>query len=195
MITIRKYRPEDERDWVRCRVLSMLDTTLYSDVLTAKPDYPNPAVSVVADHGGRIVGLLDVEYDLPDRTVCYRGRSPGGIIRSLAVLPEYRCEQVATHLLKYACSLLREEGIAHLEAWSRLEDESACIFLQRRQFQETYRYLHFSADGPACTAFAPGKILDCFILRLYGEYTGSDPDRIREMASRTWDCALFEREI
>ena len=195
MITIRKYRRDDERDWVRCRVLSMLDTTWYDDVLTSKPSYQNPAVQVVADYNGRIVGLMDVEYDLPIRGICYRRETPGGVIRTLAVLPEYRGEQVATHRLKYACDLLREEGIGHLEAWVRKDDAPACTFFQRRDFQSSYSYYHFYASSPQCRSFGDCRMLDCFIMKVYGEYIGGSPDLIREKADRVYECLLYERSF
>lgn len=195
MITIRKYRRDDERDWVRCRVLSMLDTSQYDDVLPAKPVYSNPSIQVVADYNGKIVGLMDVECDSPLRSICYRQHSPGGIIRTLAVLPEYRQEQVATHLLKYACSLLQAEGIGHLEAWVRREDEPACAFFQRRDFVSSYSYLHFYAEGPQCREFGSCRILDCFVLDVYGEYTGAHPEQIRAISKRAYECVLFERDL
>ena len=170
MITIRKYRRDDERDWVRCRVLSMLDTTWYDDVLTSKPSYQNPAVQVVADYNGRIVGLMDVEYDLPLRGICYRRETPGG-------------------------DLLREEGISHLEAWVRKDDATACTIFQRRDFQSSYSYYHFYASAPHCRSFGDCRMLDCFIMKVYGEYIGSSPDLIREKADRVYECLLYERSF
>lgn len=195
MITIRKYRPEDERGWVQCRVLAMLETSRYDEVLPEKPHYPNPSVQVVADHNGRIVGILDIEYDVAARRICYRASSPGGIIHTLAVLPEYQREKVAAHLMKYACDLLRQEGIGHLEAWNRLEDSAACAFLEAQGFCTSYSYLHFYTEGANCRSYAPCRMLDCFVMKVYGEYTGSDPDPIRETADRAYQCALFEKEI
>lgn len=195
MITIRKYRTEDEKGWVRCRTLALLETTRYDEVLPAKPHYQNPSVQVVADHNGRIVGVLDIEYDTPARRICFREHSPGGVIRTLAVLPEYQREKVASHLLKYACSLIRQENIGHLEIWNRLEDKDACAFLEVQDFVSTYSYLHFYADGMNCRHYAPCRTLDCFVMQVYGEYTGSDTGMIRENADRVYECALFEREI
>ena len=195
MITIRKYRKEDEQGWVRCRTLAFLETTLYSDVLPVKPHYSNPSVQIVADHHGRIVGVIDIEYDTAEQRICYRQRSPGGIIRTLAVLPEYQREKVAVHMMKYACDLLRQENIGHLEIWNRLEDGSACAFLEAQGFESTYSYLHFYAGGMNCRHYAPCRMLDCFVMKVYGEYTGDSPYLIRENADRAYECALFEKEI
>ena len=195
MITIRKYRPEDENGWVRCRTLSFLETTRFDEVLPKKPHYPNPSVQIVADHHGRIVGVLDVEYDTAEQRICFRERSPGGIIRTVAVLPEYQREKVAVHMMRYACDLLRQENIGHLEIWNRLEDEGACAFLAEQGFENTYSYLHFYADGMTCRHYAPCRTLDCFVMKVYGEYTGSAPGDIRSASDRAYECALFEKEI
>ncbi len=47
-IKIRAYNKEDEMDWVRCRVLSFLDTAYYDNVLREKEKYENPAIELVA---------------------------------------------------------------------------------------------------------------------------------------------------
>lgn len=193
-ITIRKYRREDESGWVRCRVLSLLDTPYYDDVQPQKPQFDTPAIEIVADYGGQIVGVLDIQCDSNERSICYRNETPGGIIRTLAVLPEFRREKVAVHLLKYACDLLREAGIGHLEAWVR-EDAGAEAFFQCQGFSTSYSYLHFYADGSHCRDFGQCRILDCFVLSLYGEYTGSEPDLIRASADRAYTCALYERPL
>ncbi|MBQ4050259.1 MAG: GNAT family N-acetyltransferase [Oscillospiraceae bacterium] len=195
MITIRKYRKEDEQGWVRCRILALLETTRYDEVLPKKPHYPNPSVQVVADHGGHIVGVLDIEYDTPEHRISFRERSAGGIIRTLAVLPEYQREKVAFHLMKYACDLLKQENIGHLEIWNRLEDKNACAFLEAQGFESTYSYLHFYAENMNCHHYAPCRMLDCFVMKVYGEYTGTSPDSVRETADRAYECALFEKEI
>ena len=63
-IEIRAYRKEDETGWVRCRVLSFLDTAYYDNVLREKEKYENPTIELVAVYENQIVGLIDIEYEL-----------------------------------------------------------------------------------------------------------------------------------
>ena len=83
-IVIRPYVDRDEQGWLRCRVLSFLDTAFFDSVEREKERYEKPAIELVAEDGREIIGLLDVECDsdgLTDRP----GR--GGMIWHLAVHP------------------------------------------------------------------------------------------------------------
>lgn len=99
---IREYKLEDEAGWVRCRVLSFLDTAYYDNVLKEKEKYENPSIELVAIEKGQIVGLLDVEYEVKEKTVCSRGAGLGGMIWHIAVHPDFRRKGIATGLLKKA---------------------------------------------------------------------------------------------
>ena len=72
-MVIRKYNPEDESAWLRCRVLSFLHIAYFDNVLKEKEKYMNPAIELVAIEDGIVVGLIDVEYEMEERTVCSRG--------------------------------------------------------------------------------------------------------------------------
>ncbi|WP_144265415.1 GNAT family N-acetyltransferase, partial [Nosocomiicoccus sp. HMSC059G07] len=86
---IRDYEVSDEAGWVRCRVLSFLQTAYFDNVLTEKERYDNPAIELVAEIDGQIVGLIDVEYETEELTVCSRGAGLGGMIWHIAVQPDY----------------------------------------------------------------------------------------------------------
>lgn len=43
-VLVREYRPDDERQWLRCRVLAFLDTAYYDNVLREKERYRNPSM-------------------------------------------------------------------------------------------------------------------------------------------------------
>src|SRR5690625_7556155 len=87
---IRHYRKGDEVGWVRCRVLSFLDTAYFDNVLKEKEKYANPAIELVAEEEGQIIGILDVEYEEKERSVCSRGTGLGGMIWHIAVHPDVR---------------------------------------------------------------------------------------------------------
>jgi hypothetical protein len=83
-IVIRPHVERDERGWLRCRVLSFLDTAFFDSVEREKERYEKPAIELVAEDGREIIGLLDLECDsdgLADRP----GR--GGMTWHLAVIP------------------------------------------------------------------------------------------------------------
>ncbi|MGW6598917.1 GNAT family N-acetyltransferase, partial [Streptomyces sp. NPDC055036] len=57
--TIRAYTRADEGSWLRCRVLSFLNTAYY-DVDRAKPAIPVPGLELVAvDRTDTVVGIMD----------------------------------------------------------------------------------------------------------------------------------------
>ena len=66
-VVIRPYRDEDEQGWVRCRVLSFLDSAYFDDVRREKERYEHPALELVAERDGEIVGLIDVECEYESR--------------------------------------------------------------------------------------------------------------------------------
>lgn len=60
---IREYNDSDEVGWVRCRTLSFLNTAYFDNVLNKKENYENPAIELVAELNGQIIGLIDIEYE------------------------------------------------------------------------------------------------------------------------------------
>lgn len=121
---VRNYRPEDEQGWLRCRVISFLDTSYYDDVLTEKESCENEAICLVAEEAGEIVGLLDIELEDKVASVCVAGDRKGAVIWHLAVLPEYRRKHVAASLWSEGKKLLKEKGITYCEVWTQ-EDKAA----------------------------------------------------------------------
>ena len=116
---IQVYNLEDEIGWVRCRVLSFLDTAYYDNVLKEKEKYENPAIELVAIEDNQVVGLIDIEYEVEERTVCSRGVGLGGMIWHVAVHPDYRRRGIGSQLLYEAEKIAKEKGLNRLEAWTR----------------------------------------------------------------------------
>src|SRR5699024_11481478 len=84
---IRNYKTADEKGWVRCRVLSFLDTAYYDDVHREKETFENPSIELVAIDDEQVVGLIDIEYDTEDEKVCSE-EGNGGRFWNLAENPE-----------------------------------------------------------------------------------------------------------
>jgi hypothetical protein len=69
-LIIRSYRESDETGWLRCSVLSFLDTAYFDSVFRQKPSYDHPAIELVAEIDGLIVGVIDVECEDSPGSVC-----------------------------------------------------------------------------------------------------------------------------
>ena len=155
---IRLYRDTDEQSWVRCRVLSFLDSSYYNDVKREKERYENPSICLVAEENAMIVGLIDVELD--SASLCCAGEERGAIVWHLAVLPEYRRKGIARKLWEAAKQRLLEYGIHYCELWTQ-EDIPANRFYQHLGFQlETSQcWLRCYVRGKDCRKFLDERFL------------------------------------
>ena len=138
MVTVRPYEPADEVGWVRCRVLSFLGSAFWDAVEREKERYERAAIELVAEDGGAIVGLLDVECETPalaDRP------GAGGMIWHLAVHPDHQRRGIASALLAEAERLAGERGLERLEAWTR-DDAHVQRWYESHGFVQIDGYLH-----------------------------------------------------
>jgi ribosomal protein S18 acetylase RimI-like enzyme len=133
-LTIRAYGRGDELSWLRCRVLSFLDTSYYDDVAASKPRYER-GVELVAVHDDEVVGIFDASVDNND-----------AVLECIAVHPDYRRQGVGRRLLAQGLPKLRNLGGTRLTAWTR-EDLSANAWYLSLGFVETFSYLHVFAEG------------------------------------------------
>lgn len=132
MSVIREYLPSDEKSWLRCRVAAFLDCSYWNDVKTEREEYSNPAICLVAEDGGQIIGLLDVELDSEDITNKEKGRC--AMLWHLAVLPEYRRSGTARKLWMAAEQKLKEYGVSYCEVWTQ-QDEASNAFYRSVGFE------------------------------------------------------------
>jgi ribosomal protein S18 acetylase RimI-like enzyme len=139
---LASYQAADERSWLRCRVLSFLDTDYYDDVATSKPDLDVP-VQLVVKRDGAVVALLDASLDGADAT-----------IETVAVHPDHRRHGLASRLLGEALARLGALGAERVDAWTR-EDAAALGWYADRGFREETRYLHVYPDAYAEDLAAP----------------------------------------
>lgn len=190
---IRAYQENDEISWVRCRVLSFLDTAYFDNVLKEKEKYDNPAIELVAIEDDQVVGFLDVEYELEERTVCSRGEGLGGMIWHIAVHPDYRRKGIAGQLLYEAERIAKEKGLNRLEAWTR-DDDWVNQWYQKNGFLNVESYLHVYLEGrdemkDALKSEVPGF----YPVHAFAHYVGEDMDVIRKRFKRVHECICYEK--
>lgn len=193
-VNLREYDTSDEDGWVRCRVLSFLDTSYYDDVHREKEQYENPSIELVAEYAEQIVGLIDVELDTPDRSVCSDRDGRGGMIWHLAVHPDYQRQGIASALLHEVIQRAKRAGVNRLEAWTR-DDEGTVLWYENRQFERRDSYLHVYLNREEADRDTDTVIEGLSINSAFAQYIGEDDRVIKERYNRVHECQMFELQL
>jgi len=146
---IIQYENNYEKSWLRCRVLSFLDSAFYDDIHLEKEKYKNPSIALIAVDRKDVVGFIDIEYELEANTVCSKNdkleQHLAGMIWHLGVHPDYRKQGIAKKMLEKAVLLSKEKGLKRLQAWTR-DDEFVTDWYQKNGFELTSEYIHWYYD-------------------------------------------------
>lgn len=193
-IIIRRYKTADEQGWVRCRVISFLDSAYFDDVHRCKERYENPVLDLVAECDGKIVGILDLEYEKKIGEVGYKSDCFTGVIWHLAVLPEYRNKGLAAKMLKKVMQLAKQKSIKLIQAWTR-DDKFVLDWYKHNGFEKKESYYHVFAEADECNVFGKTDIPNLHTCSVYGQYTGDDVNLIKSKFSRVHECSLLEYRI
>jgi ribosomal protein S18 acetylase RimI-like enzyme len=186
-VVIRPYELADETGWLRRRLLSFFDSAFFDAVEREKERYERPAIELVADADGEIVGLLDLEcesdglYDRPGR---------GGMIWHLATHPDHQRRGIASALLDEAERQAREQGLERLEAWTR-DDAHVLRWYEMHGFTQIDSYLHVYLERDDLRAF-DGELK---LVKAFAHYTGDRSDEIRRRYGRVHDDVLYEKRF
>jgi ribosomal protein S18 acetylase RimI-like enzyme len=200
--SIRPYEHGDEPGWVRCRVLSFLDSAYFDDVAREKTRYTNPAIELVAESAavgsarGLIAGFIDVECEKTAGSVCSARPGLAGMIWNLGVHPDHRGRGLASGLLRHAIGLAIEKGIERLEVWTR-DDPGVLAWYESKGFKLINTYLHvylgYDEAGQVLDSDMPGlRPVKVFC------HFSKDPARfeeIRQRFERVHDCNLLELDL
>lgn len=134
MLQIRPYGAADELAWLRCRLLSFLDTCYYDDVWTQRPFDCQLTVALVAVEDDELVGLIAITT-----------QGNAATIDTIAVHPDAQRRGLGSALLNQAVLELPDK-IVSLDAWTR-EDQPANRWYRSHGFIGTHRYLHVYKNG------------------------------------------------
>ncbi|MDQ0208768.1 GNAT family N-acetyltransferase [Alkalicoccobacillus murimartini] len=192
---IRSYVSSDEVSWVRCRVLSFLDTAYYDNVLTQKETYNNPSIELVAIENNQVVGLIDIEYDTSEQKVCSHTKKTGGMIWHIATHPDYQRMGVGSQLLVEAEKLAAKLGINYFEAWTR-DDEWVRAWYRKSEFTITDAYYHVYFEGHAEVKRVMKGFESNFTPEIiFAHYNGDDPSAIEKKSNRIHECVCFIKNL
>lgn len=194
MVEIRTYVLQDEPGWLRCRVLSFLDTAYYDDVCQEKETYTNPSVELIAVDSDSIVGLLDIEFDTDDRAVCSQRPGQSGMIWHLAVHPDHQRNEIASMLLDSVRTYARQHDITRFEAWTR-DDADTIAWYESHGFTRIDAYLHVYLSHEEAKATLESTIPGMTIQHVFANYTADTDHHIQEQFERVHECQCYELQF
>ncbi len=176
-------------------MLAFLDSAYYDAVEREKEHYERPSVELVAEVDGRIVGLIDVEYEVEPGTVCEDRPGLGGMIWHIAVLRDFRRQGIASRLVAAAEETVRPRGIERFEAWTR-DDPWVQAWYESQGFVQIRSYLHVYVHGRAeVDGVLTSELPDLKPILTFAHYQGDRPDEIRRRFERVHDCVCYERRF
>lgn len=190
IMIIRDYEHNDEIGWVRCRTLAFLETAYFDNVLKLKEHYENPAIELVAEIGGQIVGLIDVEYEKEERTVCSRGEGLGGMIWHIAVHPDFSRQGIGKQLLDAAVNKAKAIGLNRFEAWTR-DDLWVQNWYEKMNFKNVDSYYHIYFEGDEMNQQIQSKTPKLYLVNNFAHYVGDDIEQFKN--NRIHQCVCFEK--
>ena len=151
-LIIRAYNSSDEENWLKCRLFSFHDSAYYDDVYTKKPIFDNPSLELVAEIDGKIIGVLDLEKDNKDGSICYCKSGSGAMVWTIAVLPDYRRFRIACQLILKAVDWASSKNIDFIEAWTR-DDKWVLNWYESMGFSRFHSYWHIYFKGDNASLF------------------------------------------
>lgn len=190
---IRDYKVTDEIGWIRCRTLAFLQTAYFDNVLNKKEHYQNPAIELVAELDGQIVGLIDVEYELEERTVCSKGEGLGGMIWHIAVHPDFSRQGIGEQLLYAAETEAKKMNINRFEAWTR-DDRWVQNWYEKMKFKIVDSYYHVYFEGNEMNHRIQSNIPNLYLINTFTHYVGNDIDQFKSN-ERVHKCVCFEKSL
>ncbi len=189
---IREYRQTDEVGWIRCRVLAFLGTAYFDNVLQQKEKYENECIELVAENDGKIIGLLDVECEQVEQSVCSRGEGLGGMLWHIAVHPDYQRQEIGEKLLQEAEKRAGALGLKRFEAWTR-DDKWVQKWYEKMNFQSVESYHHIYFEGNEGADIITVSVSKLNLVHSFAHYTGEQIEYFRATNQRIHECICYEK--
>jgi ribosomal protein S18 acetylase RimI-like enzyme len=177
-------------------VLAFLDTAYFDSVFRHKPRYDHPAIELVAELDGTIVGAIDLECEETPGTVCtvcVEGDRPvpAAMIWHLAVHPDYRRRGIGRRLLEEASQRAAAMSICCLEVWTR-DDPDTLHWYEANGFEWVTSYLHVYMEGKQEVADALQSTVPRLTpVHVFAHYTGEDREAVRARFTRVHECNCY----
>lgn len=190
---IRAYTPADEKRWLHCRVLAFLETAYFDNVLQEKETYEHSSIELVAEIDGRIAGLIDIEYEAEEGTVCSQGIDPGGMIWHVAVHPDFSRQGIGQALLNEAEKIVRTLKLNYLEAWTR-DDKWVQNWYEKMGFTMVDSYYHIYLEGDEITSHLQSATERLFPVSAFSHYTGKDLEQFSDI-QRKHQCVCYVKAL
>ena len=193
-LIIRPYNLSDEENWLKCRLVSFHDSAYYDDVYTKKPIFDNPSLELVAEIDGKIVGVLDLEKDNKDGTICYCKSGLGAMVWTIAILPDYRRFGIASQLILKAVDWARSKDIDFIEAWTR-DDKWVLNWYELVGFSRFHSYWHIYFKGDNAKALFESNDKDISPQSVFAHSNKAPKTLDQNKIDRFYKCSGYKLDI
>ena len=193
-LIIRTYNSSDEENWLKCRLVSFHDSAYYDDVYTKKPTFDNPSLELVAEINGEIIGIIDLEKDNKDGSICYCKTGLGAMVWTIAVLPDYRRLGIASQLILKSVDWAKSKDIDFIEAWTR-DDKWVLDWYESVGFSRFHSYWHIYFKGDNAKALFKSNDKDISPQSVFA-HSNKDPKTLdQNKIDRFYKCSGYKIEI
>ena len=193
-LIIRPYDTSDEESWLKCRLVSFHNSAYYDDVYIKKPTFDNPSLELVAAVDGKIIGILDLEKDNKDGSICYCKSGLGAMVWTIAVLPDYRRFGIASQLILKAVDWAKTKDINFIEAWTR-DDKWVLDWYESVGFSRFHSYWHIYYKGDNVKSLFESNDKDISPQSVLA-YSNKDPKTLdQNKIDRFYKCSGHKLEI
>jgi len=193
-LIIREYNPSDEKKWLQCRLISFHDSAYYDDVYTKKPVFNNSSLELVAELNGKIIGILDLEKDTEDGSICYCKSGVGAMIWTIAVLPDYRRFGIARKLVVKAMGWAKSNDVNFIEAWTR-DDKWVLDWYKSLDFNRFHSYWHIYFKGDNTKSLFKSNDKDIAPQSVFAHSDKNPKNLDQNKIDRFYKCSGYKLEL
>lgn len=140
-ITIRKYKKEDELEWLDLHASLMVDSYAWWIVIHKKPTYKNKNIDLVATIDDKIIGLITIEINSDIINIV---KSNYGFVWEFGVHRDYRGYGFGKKLINRAHEIMKKNYGINKSIWYS-QDKKAQNYYKKLGMKEIERHWQFSA--------------------------------------------------